>query len=259
MIAASSGSGGISSDPPDRAQRSCKRLGRGIAAASEGVDPAALPGRHLRKDMSGRSEPVEAKRRQGCLVCLRPLGLRPFGSRHAVAAPADQAGTQKRGNFSILPAFRKRKTVACIGDRVRRIPTIAGVAGEQWPVTQILPAGATIGADPAGVAEPRNADPLADRESGDPLPHCRNAPHDLVAGHDRKPRVRQLAIHDMQIGPAHTAGGDLDQNFAGRRAGHRPLSHDQRSTRPLEHHGAQMHERNSAVRLRTYLGVLGGK
>jgi hypothetical protein len=121
---------------------------------------------------------------------------------------------------------------------VRRIAAIAGVAGKQRPIAQVLTAAATIGTDAAGVAEPGDADTLADREAGDPLPHRGDPPDDLVAGHDRKLRVRQLAVDNMQIGTADAAGHDLDQDFAGRGRERAPLAHDQRRVRFLEHHRA---------------------
>jgi hypothetical protein len=38
---------------------------------------------------------------------------------------------------------------------------------------------------------------------------------DLVAWHERQFGLRQLAIHDVQVGAAHGAGADLDKDFAG--------------------------------------------
>src|SRR5215510_8448100 len=84
MMAASSGSGGTSSEPP--AQTAPSDFARPCAAASparvEGVDAAALPGRHLRQDVGSRAEAVESER--ASLAC------------HAIAAPADQTGAQER-------------------------------------------------------------------------------------------------------------------------------------------------------------------
>ncbi len=64
MIAASSGSGGISSEAPAQTAPSDlrKRLRRRVAAAGERVDAATLPGGDLRKNVRGGAEAVEAER-----------------------------------------------------------------------------------------------------------------------------------------------------------------------------------------------------
>jgi hypothetical protein len=45
-----------------------------------------------------------------------------------------------------------------------------------------------------------------------------------MARHDRKLRMRQFAVHHMQIGAAHAAGFYLDQQFAWPRQGNRTLA-----------------------------------
>src|SRR5262249_56991434 len=75
-------------------------------------------------------------------------------------------------------------------------------------------------------------------QTRDLRPHGGDAPDDLVAGHDRKLRVWQLAVDHVQIGPADTAGRDLDENFAGSRSWRWPLAHDERRARFLQRHGA---------------------
>src|SRR5262249_28649169 len=73
---------------PDRTERLCKCLRRIIAAAGEGVDAPALPGRDLGQNVRGGAKAVEAER-----LLARPLPPRPPPrARHAVAAPTDQAG-----------------------------------------------------------------------------------------------------------------------------------------------------------------------
>src|SRR5262249_31299499 len=73
---------------PDRTERLCKCLRRIIAAAGEGVDAPALPGRDLGQNVRGGATAAEAER-----VRPRPLAARPPPrARHAVAAPTDQAG-----------------------------------------------------------------------------------------------------------------------------------------------------------------------
>src|SRR5262249_53049367 len=162
----------------------------------------------------------------------------PPGPRQAVAAPPDEAGAKHRRAPGVTPPLRKGKAVARIGERVRGIAAVARVAGKYRPIAQVLSAAAAIRADAAGRAEPRDPDALAYRQSRDFRPQGGDAPDDLVAGHDRKLRVWQFAVDHVQIGPADTAGRDLDENFAGRRSWRWPLAHDERRARFLQRHGA---------------------
>src|SRR5262249_33198816 len=138
----------------------------------------------------------------------------------------------------VMAPLGKRETVARIGERMRGIAAVARVAGKYRPIAQVLSAAAAIRADAAGRAEPRDPDALAYGQSCDSRPHGGDAPDDLVAGHDRKLRVWQLAVDHMQIGSDAPAGRDLDENCAGRRGGRWPLAHDERRARFLQRHGA---------------------
>src|SRR5262249_60916571 len=122
--------------------------------------------------------------------------------------------------------------------RALAMAAAAVVAVKYRPSAQVLSAAAAIRADAAGRAEPRDPDALAYGQSCDSRPHGGDAPDDLVAGHDRKLGVWQLAVDHMQIGPADPAGRDLDENFAGRWGGRWPLAHDERHARFLQRHGA---------------------
>ena len=84
IIAASSGSGGISSEPPAHTAPSerAKSLRRRIAGPGESIDAPPLPGRDLRQNVGGGAEAIKSER----------FAL----AGHAVAAPADQAGAKQR-------------------------------------------------------------------------------------------------------------------------------------------------------------------
>src|SRR5262249_29237836 len=65
-----------------------------------------------------------------------------------------------------------------------------------------------------GVAQPRDADAIADlklsaRTDGLDLPD------NLVAGHDRNRRIRQVAVDDMEISPADSARAHPYQQLSG--------------------------------------------
>ena len=70
MMAASSCSGGISSEPPAHAAPSAraKSCARRIAGPREGEDFAALMPRHLRHDMRRRAEAVDAEARASPVI-----------------------------------------------------------------------------------------------------------------------------------------------------------------------------------------------
>jgi hypothetical protein len=63
------------------------------------------------------------------------------------------------------------------------------------------------------VAEPRNADALAELQSLDVRSDGVDAAHDLVAGNYWNPRGGQLAVNDMQVGTAHAAGRHIHPNL----------------------------------------------
>src|ERR1017187_7756944 len=103
--------------------------------------------------MGGGAEAVESQR----------LAL----AGHAIAAPADQPGAQPRRDFGVVAAISKRKTKPRIGERVARIAAVVRVAGEHRRIAQVFCTATAIGAGPAGRAQPRHADALADTKSAD--------------------------------------------------------------------------------------------
>jgi hypothetical protein len=64
------------------------------------------------------------------------------------------------------------------------------------------------------MTEPRDADALANFQPFDISPKQVNPANNFVPWNDWHFWVRQLAIHDMQIRAAHTAGSHLHANFA---------------------------------------------
>ena len=185
---------------------------------------AALPHRDLREDVGGGAEAVDTERR------ALP--------RHPVAAPADQPGAQQRRRCGVVEPLGQREAIARIGDGVGGVATVSRVTREQRRIAEVFAVGAAIGADPAGRAEPRNADALADFETRNAPAQRRHPADDLVAGHDGQLGMRQFAIDHMQIGPAYAAGRHRDENFARSGSRHRPLAHDERLSGPIQHHGA---------------------
>ena len=83
----------------------------------------------------------------------------------------------------------------------------------------------------AAAAEPRHADALAHVRRGDAGAQRLDGGHDLVAGHQRQARQRQLAVDDVQVGAAHRAGTHAQQHLAGARRGRVARHHRQRRAR----------------------------
>jgi hypothetical protein len=81
-------------------------------------------------------------------------------------------------------------------------------------VTKILLAAYTIRANATGAAQPWNANSHADVEPHDASPDCIDPPHDFVARNDGYRGIGELAVHNVQIRAADTAGGHPDSNLA---------------------------------------------
>jgi hypothetical protein len=134
-------------------------------------------------------------------------------ARHAVAAPANETGTEQRRDLAIIHVVRQSKAVPCVRQHVARIAAIACVAGEQRVIAQVLPACAAIRTYAAGEAKPWNTHALAECKSADAGSQCRYTSHNLMARDDGQLGVGQLAINDMKVRAAHAAGRNLHQDF----------------------------------------------
>ena len=202
MIAASSGSGGISSDPP--AQVGAEAPGEGlcgnISRPREGKHRSSLPLGDLRHDVGRGAKAIE------------PQLFASAGDHQRT--PADQASAEQWGERHVTARFAERERITRVGDRRRRKTAVARVSGEERAIAEIFLSAHAIGADAAGVAEPRNADALAHAQPLDAGPDRIDPADDLVARDDRHLRVGQFAIDDMQIRAADAAGGHFHSNLA---------------------------------------------
>ena len=61
--------------------------------------------------------------------------------------------------------------------------------------------------------------------------------HDLMAENERELGMVKLAVEDMQVGAAHSAGSDLDEDLAGPGLRHLELGGLERAAWPFEQHG----------------------
>ena len=219
ISAASSGSGGITveSAGPFGAETTREILRHPVARPGECENPAALVAGDLRDDMSGGAETVDS---DGAGV-----------AGHAQRAIADQPGAHQRRRLDIAVDRVDRKAIALVGDGQLGITAIDLIPGEPGAVAQILATAAAIFADPAGPAEPRHADPVADREAVDLRPLLDDRTDDLVAEDERQLGIGKLAVDDMQIGAAHRAGAHRNQHLLRPRTRRGQFRRDQRPSR----------------------------
>jgi hypothetical protein len=199
-------------------------LRRVVAGAGEGVDRPAFEARDLGDDVSGRAEAIDAE----------PLGL---AAGHHQRAPADQAGAEQGGDGDVVAVFAEGEAVAGVGDGVGGETTVPGIAGEERRIAEVFHAVAAIAADPAGVAEPGNADALADREPGDAGAERVDTADDLMTRDDRITDVGQFAVDDMKVGAADTAGAHPHPDFIRPGIGRGALDRFEPPARRGQNHG----------------------
>ena len=75
----------------------------------------------------------------------------------------------------------------------------------------------------------------------------KRSPDDLMARHQREGRVRELAVHDVDVGPTHATDQHPDANLTHRGLRVRRVPRAQRLPEPLEHHRTHRAERNRVV------------
>ena len=209
---------------PDRPQVQRELFRGGVAGAREREHAPPLVTRHLGHEVPRRAESVDAE----------PFG-RPARHQRAVA---DQPGAQERRGLGVGEPLRHREGERRVGDGALGVAAVEGVAGECRAVAQILAAGAAVAALPAGPAEPRDADVVADPEPGHAGPQGRDRADDLVAEHQRQLRIGQVPVSDVEVGATHAAGRDRDEDLAGARFRLGKVGQSQRAARAVEEHGA---------------------
>src|SRR5207248_6770479 len=144
-----------------------------------------------------------------------------------------EPGAQERRGLGVGVAVGERKAVALVGDGHPGVATVDLVTREARTVAEVLAARPAMLAGAARPAQPRNSDPRSFRES---RASGFYDPNDFVAEHERQLRIRQLAVQDMQICPAHAAGADAQEHLPGLWNGIRQLAPLQWTSRLDQHH-----------------------
>ena len=176
---------------------------------------------HLGDDVGRRAEAVEAESLAVSCQAERPV--------------ADQPSAEQRCGLEAGVALRHWHAEALVRHRQRRVAAVAVVPRKASPIAKVLATRAAVAALPARPAEP------GDPDSGtllEPLSACDHAPDDLVAQHERELGLGQLAVDDVQVGPAYAAGGNRDEHLTGTGLRIREMCLVEGSPRGVQDHGA---------------------
>ena len=171
--------------------------GRVVSRPHEAEHAPSFVTRDLDDDVRRGAEAVEPE----------PLGI----AREAQRAVADQPGAEERRHLQVVVLVRQRQAVALVGDDPLRVAAVEVVAREARRLAEVLAAGEAVAARPVGPAEPGHAEPAPVLVAAD----------DLVPGNERELRVRQLAVDDVEVGAADTAGRHAQQDLSRPRLGPR--------------------------------------
>lgn len=97
-------------------------------------------------------------------MCCRAKSIDAYrfaGTRRHEGAPPDQSCAEEGSQSNRIAIVRQPEGVGRIRNRMRRKPSVAGVAGEQRLVAEVLVPTDAVGAMSAGMAKPGNADALS--------------------------------------------------------------------------------------------------
>lgn len=133
---------------------------------------------------------------------------------------------------------RETEAVARVGNRIFRVSAILVVAGKAGVIAEIFMPGTAVTAMSAGAAQPRYANPVARLQPAGMFAGPNDHSHHFMSHDQRRFVLRQLAIGNMQIGSAYTAGGDTKQHFVIGRKRHRHMGQAKRHAWLVEQHGA---------------------
>ena len=227
MIAASSSSGGIEVESPAQTApiAAGELLGFQISRRGERENALSLMNRNLCDDVGGRSESVNSKTLHGF-------------SRHPVGPVPDQARAKQRRSVYVGHPFGERKTKPLVRNRVLRVPTVDIVAGKKGVVAEVFLAPPAEPALAAGIAKPRHSHALTGAMilcAPPSLHHCSN---DLVSNDQGQLGLGQLAVNDVKIRAADSAGAYFDQHLIRSGLRDRNIRRTKRLVGSVQHHCA---------------------
>ena len=180
------------------------------------MDAGAAGQCHLGHEVGGATEAVDPE----------PTSLGKVGPQQGPVA--DDPGAQEGSRLHVVEHVGERVGVGLLHHRVRRVPPVEVPAGEAWPEAQVLAPGKTETADPAGVGQPGHPDAVALAPARGPGPESVDDPDDLVTRRHPGAARRQVALGEVEVRPAHTAGPHAYAYFTRSWFGNGPLHPHQR-------------------------------
>lgn len=115
--------------------------------------------------------------------------------------------------MKIIQLRRKRVNEIAARCGILRIAAVHGVSGEDRRITKIFESTTAIGTGSVYTADPGNTDTRAERQLGGGA--VDNIPDNLVPGNERFLSRGQLALHDVEIGTADSAGANPKKDLTG--------------------------------------------
>src|SRR5690606_11895164 len=199
-------------------------LRRRITGPREREEAPPLELGHLRHDVRRCAEAVNPERLSGASELQRPI--------------ADEPSTKERRCRGVVVIHRKGEAVIGMRHSVLSVAAVDGIAREAGRLAKVLAAAQAIPAMAACPAKPRDADTVTLFEFLNALSELRDIADDLVTRDDRQLGIGKIAVYDMQIGAADTAGRDAYQHLTWARLRDRHVEKLQLRSRLLEDHRA---------------------
>jgi hypothetical protein len=135
-------------------------------------------------------------------------------ARNAQGAKSDDPGTQERCRMQIVEALVQRMRKIRARDDGLGIAAIDVVPREYRRVAQIFTPCTAKAARAVRPAEPRYPDARSNLKRNAVGTSSDDA-DDLMSGNDRRMMRGKVAFYDVQVGSAHAAGANGDENFTG--------------------------------------------
>jgi len=173
-------------------------------AAAEDIHLAAPMHRHLDGHVSGSPEAVQAQTLPG-LYLTEPE--RPV---------ADDPGTKKRCGLVVRKDVRNPVGEFFGDDHELGVSAVSVIAGEAGAGAQVFAALPAVAAFLTNRVQPGRADAVSPLESGGLSPPILDRPYHLMAGDDGQSDLGQFALDRVEIGVAHPADFDADEDLVGR-------------------------------------------
>jgi hypothetical protein len=140
-----------------------------------------------------------------------------FDPGYAQAAESDDAGAEQGRDVGVIEGGRQGEGEAGADEDVLGVASVDGVARKDGVVAEVFFAAEAVRADAVGSADPGDTDPRA-------VGKCRGAAFDdladdLMAWDELAADGREIALDDVQVGAADSAGKHAEEDVSGDQPG----------------------------------------